>query len=136
CASTNAELTVNYYETPTTAIVGSDQNQCGTLISSSLGGNTAAVGEGTWTQFSGPGTTTFSALHSESSTATASAYGTYVYRWTIANGACASTNAELTVNYYETPTTAIVGSDQNQCGTLISSSLGGNTAAVGEGTWT
>ncbi|MRT91935.1 hypothetical protein, partial [Ancylomarina sp. 16SWW S1-10-2] len=121
---------------PTTAIVGSDQDQCGTLISSSLNGNEATVGEGTWTQFSGPGTTTFSAVNSGSSTATASAYGTYVYRWTIANGTCASTNAELTVNYYETPTTAIVGSDQNQCGTLISSSLGGNTAAVGEGTWT
>ncbi|MRT93537.1 gliding motility-associated C-terminal domain-containing protein, partial [Ancylomarina sp. 16SWW S1-10-2] len=136
CASTSAELTVNYYETPTTATVGSDQDQCGTLISSSLDGNIATVGEGTWTQVSGPGTTTFSNINSESAIATVSAYGTYVYRWTIANGTCASTSAELTVNYYETPTTATVGSNQDQCGTLISSSLDGNKATVGEGIWT
>ncbi|TDD94128.1 beta strand repeat-containing protein, partial [Flavobacterium cellulosilyticum] len=135
CIPSSANVTVNYYATPSTATVGATHNLCGTLTSTSLGGNTPAVGAGTWTQTSGPGTSTFSAPTSGSSTATASLVGTYVYTWTISNGTCSPSAANITVNYYATPTTATVGASQNLCGTLTTASLGGNTPSIGTGAW-
>ncbi|MBI9058686.1 MAG: gliding motility-associated C-terminal domain-containing protein [Labilibaculum sp.] len=133
--SSFADITVNYYETPDVASVGLNQDNCD-KISTSLGGNNPSIGTGTWTQFSGTGTSTFSAPNSGSSTATASDYGTYVYRWTISNGTCASSSADVTVNYEEPPTTASVGTDQDNCGVLTSTSLDGNTPSSGSGLWT
>ncbi|MFN5786034.1 MAG: beta strand repeat-containing protein, partial [Flavobacteriia bacterium] len=122
------------YQTPTTATVGSTQNICGSLVSASLGGNTPSTGTGLWSIVSG-GTGTFSSASSGTSTFTANAYGTYVLRWTISNGTCAASTADVTVNYYQTPTTATVGSTQNICGSLVSASLGGNTPSSGTGLW-
>ncbi len=135
CTSSTASMTVTYYQTPTTASVGATQNICGSLTTASLGGNTPTVGTATWTQTSGPGTTTFSAASSGSSTATASVPGTYTYTWTISNGVCTPSSANVTVNYYATPSTATVGGTQNICGSLISGSLGGNSPTVGTGAW-
>ena len=136
CPPSTASITVNYYNTPTTATAGPNQNICASLITAPLGGNTPAIGTGLWTQTSGPGTTTFSNSGSGSSTATASVYGTYVYTWTISNGNCPTTSANVTVNFYDTPTPATVGSTQNVCASLTSPSLGGNTPTVGTGLWT
>ncbi len=134
CASSYDEITVNYYQNPGTASVGATQYKCGTLVSSALGGNAIATGTATWTKTSGPGTVTFSAVNSGSSTATVSAYGTYVLRWTFpANGTCAGSYAEITVNYTEA---ASVGATQYRCGTLVSAALGGNTPTLGSGAWT
>src|SRR5262249_53730185 len=104
-------------------------------VSGSLGGNTPAVGTGAWSKFSGPGTVSFSNGSSGSSTATASAYGTYVLRWTISNGACTPSTADVTVTFYQTPTTASVGSSTLAVWGLISGSLGGNTPTAGRGAW-
>ena len=134
CTASTADITVNYYATPTTATTGSDQDICGTLLSNALGGNTPAIGTGAWSIVSG-GTGTFSAGSSGSSTFTADAYATYVLRWTISNGTCTASTADITVNYYATPTTATTGSDQDICGTLLSNALGGNTPAIGTGAW-
>ena len=92
-----------YYATPTTASVGANQERCG-LTSASLGGNTPTVGTGAWSLFSGPSgaTASFSDASQGSSTATVSTYGTYVFRWTISNGTCTPSTADITVNYYET----------------------------------
>ena len=136
CPPSLASVTINYYDTPTPATASSNQNICASLISTPLGGNTPAIGTGTWTQVSGPGTSTFSNAGSGSSTATASVYGTYVYAWTISNGNCPTTTANVTVNFYDTPTPATVGSTQNVCASLTSPSLGGNTPAIGTGLWT
>ncbi|MCX6225779.1 MAG: hypothetical protein NTV01_13680, partial [Bacteroidia bacterium] len=137
CAPSSAQVTVNYYASPTTATIAvSPLNYCGTLVSGSLGGNTPAAGTGLWSKVSGPGTVTFSASTSGSSIATVSAYGAYVYQWTISSGTCTPSSAQVTVNYYASPTTAtITNSPLNYCGTLVSGSLGGNTPAVGSGLW-
>ncbi|MFZ4106701.1 beta strand repeat-containing protein, partial [Flavobacterium sp.] len=91
-------LSISTSNTPSAATVAASQSVCG-LTSTALGGNTPAIGTGTWSQVSGPGTSTFSATNSGSSTATASVEGTYVYRWSISNG-CATTNtADVTVSY-------------------------------------
>jgi trimeric autotransporter adhesin len=126
-------VTLTNYATPTTATVGATQNLCGTLTSANLGGNTPTNGTGLWTQVSGPGTSTFNSATSGSSTATADAYGTYVYRWTISNGICTPSIADITVSYTEQAT---AGADQQICATLTSGALGGITPTVGSGLWT
>jgi gliding motility-associated-like protein len=135
CPSTSATITVNYYATPTTATAGPMQNICGSLTSGALGGNTAVIGTGAWSEVSGPGTAFFSTVNSGSSTASVSAPGTYIFTWTITNGTCTS-SANDTVNYYATPTAASAGATQNICGSLTSASLGGNTPLAGAGLWT
>lgn len=99
-ASNSVKITVQ--ENPSTATVGNAQDRCGSLASLGLGGNTPSVGTGTWTKKSGPGTVTFSNSNANSpnATATVSEAGTYVFTWTITNGVCNSTSADITVNYY------------------------------------
>jgi hypothetical protein len=135
CTAATSNRTINVIAKPTTATVGVTQNICGSLTSAVLGGNTPSVGTGSWSQFSGPGTSTFSSVNLGSSTVTASLYGAYVYRWTISNGSCTSAT-DITVNYYANPTTATVGTTQNICASLTTASLGGNVPTVGTGTWT
>ena len=135
CTPSSANETVHYYATPTTATVGGTQYICGSLISASLGGNTPTAGSGLWTKISGPGTVVFSNLGSGSSTATVSAYGTYIFAWTISNGNCPASIAYDTVNYYASPTTATVGGTQSFCAALTSAALGGNTPVIGTGLW-
>jgi hypothetical protein len=126
--NTTADITVNYSEGAT---VGTEQDICAGLTSNALGGNTPTLGSGAWSQVSGPGTSSFSAPTAGSSTATADAYGTYVYRWTLTNGSC-NTTADITVNYTEQAT---AGATQDRCATLTSAALGGNTPTVGSGAW-
>src|SRR6266404_5684839 len=134
CADSTKDITVLYDQAPSIATVGSNQEVCG-LTSNLLGGNTPAVGTGTWSQVSGPGTATFAAnANTPGATATATAYGTYVFRWTIHNGVCADSTKDITVLYDQAPSIATVGSNQEVCG-LTSNLLGGNTPTVGTGTW-
>ena len=136
CTSSTADITVNYYDTPTTATVTTPTLNYCALTSGSLGGNTPIAGTGAWTKVSGPGTVIFSAPSSGTSTATVSVAGTYVFRWTISNGTCTSSTADVTVNYYATPTTATVTTTPLNYCALTSGSLGGNTPATGTGAWT
>ena len=133
CTSSD-NITVNYNATPTTAAAGTDQAICG-LTTAALAANTPTVGTGAWSQFSGPGTTTFGNSASATSSATASVAGTYVYRWTISNGSCTASTDNVTVVYTAAPTTATTGTTQNICGALVSTSLGANTPATGTGAW-
>ncbi|MFI0491058.1 LamG-like jellyroll fold domain-containing protein [Flavobacterium sp.] len=101
CGTTTAtkNQTVTAGSSPSTATVGASQKNYATKISTSLGGNTPTVGTGAWSLVSGPGTVAFSASTSGSSTATVSAYGIYVFRWTITNGTCGSSTADINVTY-------------------------------------
>ena len=82
-----------------TADAGSAQNLCGTL-SATLAGNAPAVGQGTWTLVSGPGTVSFTpTANTPNATATVSTYGLYSFRWTVRNSVFCSTNDDVTVEY-------------------------------------
>jgi gliding motility-associated-like protein len=137
CPPSATQVTVSFNASPDIATVsGTSLDYCSTLVSGSLGGNTPVSGTGIWTQVSGPGTTTFSAAASGSSTATADAYGTYIYEWTISSGTCSSSSAQVTVSYSEAPTTAVIAaSPLSFCGILVSDPLGGNVPATGTGSW-
>ncbi|MGD0260161.1 MAG: autotransporter-associated beta strand repeat-containing protein, partial [Verrucomicrobiota bacterium] len=127
----SSTVTITQDQPPTTASVGGTQNLCGTgsATTAALGGNTPTVGSGAWSQVSGPGTATFSAPTSGSSTATVNAYGTYDLRWTISNGTCTPSTADVTVNFYQNPT-ASAGTNQDIClGGAVA--IGGNPTASG-----
>ena len=126
--STQDDVTISFAEL---ANAGSDQDLCGILVAT-LAGNTPSAGTGTWTKVSGPGTVTFSNANSATSTATVSLYGTYVLRWTIANGVFCSTQDDVSITFADQ---ANAGIDQNVCNTLVAT-LAANAPTVGTGTWT
>jgi len=112
CYST-ASLIMNFSDSPTIATVGGNQSRC-TFTSAALGGNTPVSGIGQWTKKSGPGTVTFSDSSAGNSTATVSDSGTYIFTWTISNGQCAISSADVTVVYTITDAPTGVAS-QNFC---------------------
>jgi hypothetical protein len=57
-------------------------------------GGSRPLGSGVWTLKSGPGAASFSNLNSGSSTAV-SLEGIYVFTWTISNGVCPSSTADI-----------------------------------------
>nr|WP_315213605.1 LamG-like jellyroll fold domain-containing protein [uncultured Flavobacterium sp.] len=102
CGTTTASKTQVVNIPPTTATVGSNQSVIG-LVSNTLGGNTPITGTGTWSRISGSGSVSFSTINAGSSTATVTAYGTHVFRWTITNAPCTASFAEITVVYTAPP---------------------------------
>ena len=135
CTSTYDDVDLNVYDIPTTASAGSTQNLCLSTPSTStiLNGNTAIIGNGLWSQVTGPNTATFDDQLLPNATISNLIAGTYTFKWTITNGGCSS-NSTVTINVYQVPTDAIAGSDQTIC--LSSSlSLNGNIPSVGTGLW-
>ncbi|SDC74956.1 DUF11 domain-containing protein, partial [Williamwhitmania taraxaci] len=130
--SSKDQIRVDNYQTPTTATVGAAQNLCG--YTTTLSGNTATIGLGSWSQQSGPGTSVFSATTSPTSSVTVSLEGTYVFRWTISNGPCLASFADLTVVLKGYALAPNAGLDQNVCN-LNSVTLAGNTITGGAGKW-
>ncbi|CAN1497316.1 Gliding motility-associated, C-terminal domain [Flavobacteriaceae bacterium] len=94
----SASLTMNFVANPTVATVGGNQSRC-SLTSAVLGGNTPAVGTGTWTKKSGPGSVVFSDSSFGNTTVTVGVTGTYVFTWTISSGQCLASSADVTVVY-------------------------------------
>jgi len=101
---TQVNVTVN--QPPTTATAGANQSLC-SVTSTTLTGNTPAVGTGTWTRVSGPNTPTISNPNSPNTTVTGLTTGTYVFRWTISNGSCTPSSADVTVNVGALPAISV-----------------------------
>jgi gliding motility-associated-like protein len=136
CTSSD-QVQVTISAVPTTANAGSDQSLCGTSTVT-LEGNAALVGTGTWTRVSGPNTPTITNLNAAGTTVTGLVSGTYVFRWTITNGACLSTSDDVQISVTTgTVTTSNAGPDQtgsSLCG-LTTATLGGNVPVTGTGLW-
>jgi trimeric autotransporter adhesin len=89
-----------------------------------------SFGTGTWSQLSGPGASSFSAVSSATATVTVSSYGQYVYQWSETNGTCTDA-ATVTVNFYEEPN-ANAGFGGFECDLDFGLSA---IPSVGVGTW-
>jgi gliding motility-associated-like protein len=100
CGSSNcASVTVTVADPPTTADAGQDQSLCG-VLTATLQGNDPAIGTGTWTTVSGPGTVTFSNPSTYNSQVTVSVEGIYELQWTISNGTvCAPSSDQVSLNF-------------------------------------
>jgi subtilisin-like proprotein convertase family protein len=136
CAPSTADVQVIIDQPPTTATVGGGQSICAGGTTTGLGGNAPAVGTGSWSIVSG-GTGSFSPSSASPNAAFlhASGAGPVLLRWTIANGACASSAAEASITISQPPTTASTGGPQTICPGGTTVGLGGNAPTVGSGAW-
>src|SRR5205823_9821746 len=85
-------------------------------------------------QVNGPGSIIFGSINVNTTFASASQYGKYVLQWTISNGICPSATDTLTIVYFETPSTANAGPDQEFCN-QNTANLNAVVPAVGLGSW-
>jgi hypothetical protein len=133
CISFEDEVTITNHALPTTANAGSNQNLCNTTTTT-LAGNTPTVGTGSWSVISGTASVTTPSSPTSGVTGLTIG-GNSLLRWTISNGSCPSSTSDVTINSYQTPTTANAGTNQNLCN-VTTTTLAGNTPAAGTGTWT
>lgn len=150
CAGTQSNndiARVTVYDPPTTAQPMINQpNACVDKVT--LTATVPTIGVGTWTFIpvdrSDTRTPIFSAVNSAVTSVTGLAVDPrpYTFRWTITNGTCTPSSADVVVTVKDqTPTTASVSSPTtsvctNVIGGTGSIALSGNTATVGTGTWT
>ncbi|MDN5203269.1 PKD domain-containing protein [Fulvivirgaceae bacterium BMA10] len=149
CTSGSVSTNVTVDQGPTIATVGAGQSFCTTtdLVSNGLGGNTPTVGTGQWTQVSGPAVATITNNLDPNTTvsiANATEAGVYVFRWSISNGTCPPSTADITIDFGTAPVAADAhtGSGTNTdetCGTVFT--LQGNTplnvlGGAANGQWT
>ena len=120
---------------PTTAQAGNDTSFC--ALTGNLSGNMATVGTGSWTQVDGPGTVNFTDATDPTTSASASAYGTYRLRWAIGTtGTCAATSADTVLVSFNDPAASVnAGADQPICLGNTSTSLAAVVSTIGTGTW-
>ncbi|MEM9078333.1 MAG: T9SS type B sorting domain-containing protein [Bacteroidota bacterium] len=124
----NAPVVADAYEPDNTTVF----NECGpTHHVSAL----PAMGNGTWTQQSGPGTLFFETNAADyDQDLSVTQYGTYVFRWTVDDGVCSDFD-EITVNFYEYATSSEPGPHIEQCSNP-NFVMAANTPLVGTGEWT
>ena len=99
CAGTSSSVTIIIDETPTSSGAGIDQTICDTTDLATLGGNTPAVGTGVWIVVSGSGT--FVDDTDGGTDVSGLTIGTNEYMWTISNGSCASSSANVIITMDE-----------------------------------
>jgi gliding motility-associated-like protein len=134
CSNT-ATITVTIAAMPTPADAGADMNICD-ANSVAMAGNIASAGSGLWSKISGPNTPNIVNASSPTTsigTTTSLVNGTYVYRWTITNGNCI-TSDDMIINRSSSTTVANAGPDQpSVCGTVAT--MAANAPAPGVGSW-
>lgn len=118
CFSVSPGQPVVFLKNPTPD-AGADKAICGQVI------DLAAVSsafQGTWTQVSGPGTSSFDLDTDAAATVTVTAFGAYTYRWEESNGACTAID-NVTINFNETPAVAALTELCNSTNTQYSVSF-------------
>lgn len=127
CTASSADVTVNLTTPPSTATVGGAQTICALGMTAGLGGNLPVNGTGMWSIISG-GTGTFlpkATTPNATFTHTGGA-GPVVLRWTISNGSCAVSTADVAITINQPP--AIVTNPANQ--TVVDGSTATFTASA------
>ncbi len=114
-------------DSPTEANAGLDQTLC--VDSTDLAANEPVVGSGKWTVVSGAGTFEDDTLYNTK--VTNLSQGENIFKWTITNKSCNSSDIVIVNNDY--PTLAVAGFDQIICESTVT--LIPNTPSIGTGTW-
>ncbi len=132
CSNSDDNIQVVFYKDPTVATAGADDSVC--ALTYTLSGNFDAIGTGTWTQVTGPGTSSFVDENDFNTDVTVTQYGNYTFEWAIANGVCQTTRDTVAIRFDEFPSSASAGVDDTIC--ALTYTLAGNLPAVGNGVWT
>jgi len=78
-------------------------------------GNDASPGTGTWSVISGPTSPVITNPNNSTTDVTGTIPGTYEFRWTITNGACAPTNDDIELTIVNNPLTNLTVDDDEIC---------------------
>ncbi len=117
---------------PTPSNAGPRINSCiGQPVN--LNGNNPSSGVGTWRQTAGPFPVGFVDSLNRNTGVLGIDTGTYIFRWSIANGSCPASNGFDTVVIVRIPAIAIAGAFQSLCGSTTT--LSGSQDSVGTGQW-
>jgi gliding motility-associated-like protein len=114
CTPSSTQVTITGVTPPTTAVAGTNQTLCGTTAT--LNGNTPITGTGVWTLVSGTGTITNP--NSPTSGVTGLGVGPNVFQWTITNGSCPPSSAQVTITNTGGPTLVIDNINHVTCNGL------------------
>ncbi|NSL85778.1 DUF11 domain-containing protein [Chitinophaga sp. Mgbs1] len=134
CGSVTYPFTVKVDSLPTVANAGPNQTLCA-ATSTTMAANTPVAGTGTWSQTGGPNNAVFSNIHQPNTQVTGLITGTYNFRWTITNGSCEPSSANVSVTVTPALTKANAGPDMTQYNSGIFQLNANNPAAGETGAW-
>ena len=136
CTSSTSDVTYVFLTPPNTANAGTNQALCNVTTTTMAGNAATNPAVGTWSQISGPNSANIVTPTSPTSVINGLTFGTYVFRWRIANSTCFSDGfVQVTIDQ---AATVNAGADNSVCQsasplaiTLSGSSVGGagSTAA-------
>ncbi len=133
CPASESTITLNNTAAPSAAIAGANQTQCNNGAFT-LAATAPSVGTGLWSLVSG--TAIITTPSSATTTVTGVPAGsTAVLKWTVSNGICTPSSANISLSNLATPTTSVAGANQQNCNSG-SFTLAANTPSVGNGLWT
>lgn len=124
-------VTVVVSQSPTVSNAGAAQKLCNPG-GSTLTANDPLVGTGVWSQVSGPSTATFTTPAFSNCAISNLLKGSYQFRWTISNGACAASTNDVSVTVANA---SAAGSNQALPNTSASTTLQANDPSPGTGAW-
>ena len=133
CVASFDDLVVTVNPKPTASNAGADVEVCFNTTSTTITGNIATVGTGTWIRESGPNTPTAGATNGNSidTLLTNIIPGLYVYRYEVNTGACSPSIDRMQI---VKEVTANAGVDQRYCN-FNSINLSSNAPIINTGTW-
>ncbi|MEL7118847.1 MAG: choice-of-anchor Q domain-containing protein, partial [Bacteroidota bacterium] len=131
---TTAQITIDLQEDPTIANAGNNQNVCGG--STFLLANTPTVGTGMW-MITGvaDGGGVISSPANPTSAFSGNFGQTYTLTWTISNGVCTESTDEVEITFFDNPTTAAAGANQNTCNNNITLAANAASGFQETGAW-
>jgi gliding motility-associated-like protein len=146
CTLTDNVIITNSTTPPAADASGTNPEIC-QFDSPQLTGSDPSPGSGAWSFVSGPTTPIISTPASTLSNVTGTSTGTYTFRWTVSNGACASSSDDVAVSIVNNPIMNLTVSGNTVCDgadatVTISSSenlinyelfIGGSSVATGTG---
>jgi gliding motility-associated-like protein len=130
CPPSTSQITITRFLPPSEAIAGVNQDVCGNTAT--LIGNIPVIGIGTWALISGNGDIINPA--SNQTAVSNLTTGANVFEYTIVNGTCPPSAAQVTINSFDASILADAGVDQQIC--TSSAQLGADVPSAGLGTWT
>ncbi len=107
------DVTITFFDNPTVAAAGPDQDVEGAIFTTTLEANSASGFQetGSWTEQSGDGKGIFTDLNDPATAFSGTAGVTYTLRWTISNGVCADSSDDVNVMFTNTAGFTVAESD-------------------------
>jgi len=135
CSSSD-QVTITNYQDPTTADVAATPTSYCAIEPLQLIGNNPSVGAGEWTQIAGNPLSIVDPTNPQTNAVGAEIGESYEFQWTISNGPCLSTSANVTIEVNDIPSQPLAGSDLEVCYPSTSATLSGNAPdGTSSGEW-